>query len=88
MKGVATPQGLKISSVLQQLCYRGLHSIARKAKKRMQLVHDWSGTEPSCLPLMSQVAMVTLLDPAVLELQADESLELGDVFCNVNSIQH
>lgn len=48
----------------------------------MQLVRGPSGTEPS------QVAMVTLLDPVVAELHADESLEAGNVFCNVNTINH
>lgn len=46
------------------------------------------GQSHPSLPLISQVAMVTLLDPVVLELCADEALGIGNVFCNVNSIHH
>lgn len=64
-----------------------LHS---KKNEELDAISAWLEWDRAILslPLMSQVAMVTLLDPVVLELDADESLEFGNVFCNVNSICH
>lgn len=58
-----------------------------KKNKEADAISAWLERDRAILslPLMSQVAMVTLLDPVVSELRAGESLEVGNVFCNVNS---